>query len=136
MKVFPGCLALVLLGWLPILHAGNKQIKPVTAMRAHTTCAVYFRMIAGSIEANAGDDSALAYLPKGKMSALADAARSDAVKAYGSEHAEARFDVAWRSILADMTDQINRNYRNITRLRVRYEDGCEAMYKSLNQGSP
>lgn len=136
MKISSGCIALALLGWLSMAHAQDKPAHAATAMQDYVTCAVYFRMVAGAIEANAGQDSVLADLPKGKMSDLSDAARSSAAKAFGDAHAEAKFEAAWRKTLARMTDEINRNYRNITQLRVRYGDHCGRLYKSLNQGGP
>ena len=122
--------ALALVSQAPFVLAEQQK---APGMSEYVTCAVYFRMIAGSIQSHAGPDSVLADLAKGKMSTLADAARASAAKEFGTEHAEDKFDAAWRATLKDMTDQINRNYDNVTHLRYRYGDRCEALFKKTNQ---
>ena len=44
---------------------------------------------------------------------------------YGEELGTEIFNDEWAAIQLDMTDKINRNYDNISKLRLRYKESCE-----------
>lgn len=84
----------------------------------YATCAVYFRMVVGGMRSRGA--SALASIEQEKMDRMIEMAKGKA--AAGED-----FNAAWRRILADMTDTINRNYQNVSRLKYRYDDRCETL---------
>ncbi len=84
----------------------------------YATCAVYFRMVVGGMRSRGA--GALASIEQEKMDRMIEMAK-------GKAAAEEDFNAAWRRILADMTDTINRNYQNVSRLKYRYDDRCEAL---------
>lgn len=99
-------------------------------MYDYVTCAVYFRMIVGSMSARNGSDlGTLVEIEREKMNKAMALGRASANEEYGAAMADEMFDSQWRDVLADMTDQINRNYQNIHRLKYRYEDRCETIVK-------
>lgn len=95
-------------------------------MGEYTTCAVYHRMLAGSLRRKQGLQN-LADLASEKMEFFVDEAKKIAVEEYGEELGEEMFLDEWRAELAYMTDQINRNYENISRLKFRYNERCSAI---------
>lgn len=88
------------------------------AFEDYATCAVYFRMVVGGMRSRGA--TALASVEQEKMDRMIELAKEGAA-------AEEQFDAAWRRILADMTDIINRNYSNVSRLKYRYDERCEAL---------
>lgn len=99
---------------------------PVPASE-YVTCAVYFRMVVGSMSSRYGRDlAALAEVEKDKMNLLMTQARQAIAREYGSELAEEMFQEEWQYALAKLTDEMNRNYEFINRLRYRYDNRCEA----------
>jgi len=103
-------------------------------MSDYVTCAVYFRMVAGSMSPRYGRNlGALADIEKEKMGKLIELGRKSAEVEFGTEMATDMFDSEWRAALADMTDQINRNYENVSKLKARYERRCEALIKSVTE---
>lgn len=107
---------------------------PAPGMSEYVTCAVYFRMVVGSMSPRYGRDlGALADIEKEKMTRAIELGRERAVAEFGSDLATEMFDSEWRAVLADMTDQINRNYENVSNLKVRYDRRCEALMKSVTE---
>lgn len=99
------------------------------------TCAVYFRMVVGSMSPRYGRDlGALLETERDKMNKLMALARVRAAAEYGEDMAEEMFQSEWRAILGEMTDQINRSYENISRLRTRYDARCEKMAAAGESG--
>ena len=58
------------------------------------------------------------------MNLFAERAKSLSHQEYGKDLGDDIFNEEWKAIQSDMTDQINRNYDNISRLRLRYKEGC------------
>lgn len=92
-------------------------------MHTYITCAVYHRMVAGAFQRRGAGLQSMMDLETEKMESWTKKARQLAHVQYGGE-AEAMFLEQWRSSFADMMDQINRNYENISRLKYRYGDRC------------
>lgn len=108
------------------LAEATAEVLPAT-MSDYTICAVYHRMIIGSIQRKGRNLQVIEDLEREKMDSLIKTAKQLARKEYGDELAEELFLDEWRAILADMTDQINRNYENVTRLKYRYRNRCSAL---------
>jgi len=124
------CLLTVLLASCTLVHAAGEAAAPEAApsMADYTTCAVYFRMVVGSMSRRSDRDlGPLAELEQEKLNRAMALARQQAVEEYGEDLAEEIFQEQWRAVLADMTTIINRNYQNIRRLSVRYDNWCEAL---------
>ena len=118
------CVALLVLVSLP-LHAEEEA----PAMDELTVCAVYHRMLAASFR-RSRNLPVMADMEQEKMEDLIRRARDAAVSEYGEEMAEEMFLDAWRESLAYMTDQINRNYENVRRLKSRYGNRCRKLATS------
>ena len=115
-------------------RAEEQGTAPAPGMTDYVTCAVYYRMVVGSMSPRHGRDlGPLADIARDKMSTAIELARSSAAGEFGKEHAEEKFQSAWRATLNDMTDQINRNYDNITLLRSRYGNRCEQLIKGASR---
>ena len=93
------------------------ETEPVS-MDDYTTCAVYHRMMAGSFRLKGESEKMDDFI---KMSKLA------AAEEYGEASAEEYFLEEWRDVLAYMTDQINRNYENVSVLKARYKKRCDRL---------
>jgi hypothetical protein len=96
------------------------------SMTAYTTCAVYHRMLAGAYKSQS-QSSALADLETEKMNDFIGRAKRAGQQAFGPEAAEPAFLEVWREDIHLMESQINRNYKNIARLRMSYRQQCEAL---------
>ena len=112
------CLAFI------IVACPTEILKAEESMSGYTTCAVYHRMMAGAMRRN-GNLSSLADLEVDKMGLFVRRAKRLSVEMYGEELGEEIFNEEWAAIQLDMTDMINRNYDNISRLRVRYKESCD-----------
>ncbi len=92
----------------------------------YTTCAVYFRMQVGHFKSR--DLTPIADIEQEKMDRMVTQGRKAAIAEFDDEE---MFDIEWRTILAEMTDEINRNYENISRIKYRYDERCEALLETL-----
>jgi len=101
-----------------------------TSMGEYTTCAVYHRMMAGAFRQKGGL-GLMAELESEKMDDLVKRAKLAALEAYEEDSAEEYFLEDWRDVLAYMTDQINRNYENVSVLKTRYKKRCDRLGASL-----
>ena len=99
-------------------------------MDDYTTCAVYHRMMAGSFRLK-GNLQLMVDLETEKMADLIKKAKLAAAEEYGEESAEEYFLEEWRDVLAYMTDQINRNYENVSVLKARYKKRCDRLGATL-----
>lgn len=129
------CLLAMFLLCSPAWSAEDEdEAASIVGMSDYVTCAVYFRMVAGSMSPRYGRDlGALADVEKEKMNRLIELGRKSAKAEFGTDMATEMFDSEWRAALADMTDQINRNYENVNKLKVRYDRRCEALVKSVTE---
>jgi len=96
------------------------------SMSDYTTCAVYHRMLASSFKRER-NLQILAELEMEKMDTLISRAKAAGIEEYGEELVEELFQDEWNAALSDMTDQINRSYKNVPRLKYRYKDRCAAL---------
>ncbi len=103
------------------------------SMGDYTTCAVYHRMIAGSFRLKSGLQ-VMADLEAEKMDDFIKRSKHAAAEEYGEAFAEEYFLEEWRDVLAYMTDQINRNYENVSVLKGRYKKWCGHLGSSLIEG--
>ncbi len=105
---------------------------PLTARGAEvsasdlTTCAVYHRMLAAALRRDR-NLPVIAEIEEEKMNRLIRRAKTVGAEENGVEFGEELFNDDWQAALADMTDQINRNYKNVGRLKVRYRSRCAAL---------
>ena len=104
---------------------------PSATMSDYTICAVYHRMIVGSIQRSGRDLQVLAEIEREKMESLIKKAKHLARKEFGDELGEELFLDEWRAILGSMTNQINRNYENVSRLKYRYKNRCRALHDQI-----
>ena len=73
----------------------------------------------------------MADLESEKMDTLVKRSKLAAAEKYGEDLAEEYFLEDWREVLAYMTDQINRNYENVSVLKSRYKNRCDRLGASL-----
>ncbi len=100
-------------------------------MSDYTTCAVYYRMSIGAMK-NRGNVQALEAEEREKMNVLIAKAKEVGIDEFGDEaFMEEMFQDEWEAVLAEMTDQINRNYANFSRIKYKYKNRCEAMLAGL-----
>ncbi|MCZ6502332.1 MAG: hypothetical protein O6945_07445 [Gammaproteobacteria bacterium] len=113
-----------------LLLAGTSSLaeSPSPTTSDYTVCAVYHRMMVGSFQRSGRDWQAMA--EREKMDSLIKKAKHLARDEYGDELAEELFLDEWRAVLARMNDQINRNYKNISRLKYRYKNRCTALHEN------
>ena len=119
---------------LPVVLLLSIASIPVAAstMSDYTSCAVYYRMQVGHFKSR--DLAPMADLEREKMNTLMEFAKNAADAEYG-DMGEELFNEQWRDILTEMTDVINRNYTNISRLKQRYGKRCSKLIESINNGS-
>jgi len=130
-------IAVAIVTLLSIGHTGATDTS-APSMDDYVVCAVYYRMIVGSMSPGYGSGhTELIDIPKQNMADMMELARTAASAEYGEELGEELFQDQWRAEFQDMTDQINRNYDNIIRLKVRYDKRCHDLGgKSDVIGSP
>ncbi len=98
----------------------------------YTTCAVYHRMFVGYFQ-RVKNLPTMAELEKEKMTLLMERAQEMAVADFGDEFGEEMFQEEWQAVLAEMTDRINRNYENVSRLKGFYQNRCRKVLDSIKQ---
>lgn len=119
---------LVVIIMMLCLDAVEASDSPPGSMDDYVTCAVYYRMIVGSLSSRFGSDLAeLVNIQKENMYKMMVMARSAATEEYGKDLGEDLFQDQWQAIFMDMTDQINRNYDNIAKLKYRYNQRCRKL---------
>jgi hypothetical protein len=96
------------------------------SMEDYTTCAVYHRMLASAFKRNS-DLQIMAELEIEKMNSFINRAKTAGTEEYGQDLVEQLFQDDWNAVLSDMTDQINRSYQNVRRLKPRYKTRCAAL---------
>ena len=92
-------------------------------MADYTTCAVYQRMTIGAMRRQ-GNLDVLVNGEREKMNQFTELAKQAGIEEYGEELSEEIFNDEWQAILGEMTDQINHNYDNFSRLRLIYRERC------------
>ena len=95
---------------------------PAAQYDKHLTCAVYYRMVAGSFKRQGNGILAAPALDQMNLMIT----RTKALGA-ASGHTEADYLSDWSDTLGVMTDQMNRNYDNIRQLKTRYQNRCKAL---------
>jgi hypothetical protein len=95
-------------------------------MEDYTTCAVYHRMLASAFKRDS-DLQIMAELEIEKMNFFINQAKTTGTEEYGQDLVEQLFQDDWNAVLSDMTDQINRSYQNVSRLKPRYKKRCAAL---------
>jgi hypothetical protein len=88
----------------------------------HLTCAVYYRMVAGSFKRQGNGILAAPALDQMNLMITRTKALGAALG-----HTEADYLSDWSDTLGVMTDQMNRNYDNIRQLKTRYQNRCKAL---------
>ena len=95
---------------------------PAAQYDKHLTCAVYYRMVAGSFKRQGNGILAAPALDQMNLMITRTKALGAALG-----HTEADYLSDWSDTLGVMTDQMNRNYDNIRRLKTRYQNRCKAL---------
>ena len=93
-------------------------------MSSYTTCGVYHRMMVGAMRSDSHLE-ALAEAHQKKMNYYITLANRAGREEYGDELGEELFNDEWAFVQAEMTNRINRNYVNISRLKYRYQERCK-----------
>ena len=88
----------------------------------HITCAVYYRMVAGSFKRQG--NGILAAPALNRMNLMITRTKTLG-EALGNTEADYLND--WSDTLGVMTDQMNRNYDNIRQLKTRHQKRCKAL---------
>jgi pimeloyl-CoA synthetase len=96
------------------------------SMAQYTTCAVYHRMLAGAYRQDSQTPD-LVDIEIEKMNAFIASAKNVGKQTFGVEAVESEFLLAWREDTQLMESQINRNYKNIARLRINHKRRCAAL---------
>jgi len=90
-------------------------------------CAMFHRMMAASFSDEFGSGlESLQGVELEKMQGFVKRARDLSDQQLGDD-AEAAFNDEWQYYLKEMFDQINRNYKNVSRLKYRYRERCANM---------
>ena len=95
---------------------------PAAQYDKHLTCAVYYRMVAGSFKRQGNGILAAPALDQMNLMITRTKALGAALG-----HTEADYLSDWSDTLGVMTDQMNRNYDNIRQLKTRYQKRCKAL---------
>ena len=120
-----GTMLLRILCLIILFVSFQAQAEPAS-MEDYTTCAVYHRMLASAFKRD-GELQIMAELEIEKMNSFISRAKTAGTEEYGQDLVEQLFQDDWNAILSDMTDQINRSYENVSRLKVRYKSRCAAL---------
>ena len=113
-------------GFLLALLAFSSTAIRAADMAEYTLCSVYHRMIAGQLSRQE-NMSAVADAEKEKMHHMTDLAKSAANEEHGVEFGAEAFLDEWRYHLAEMEKRIEKDYRNIYRLKHRYREYCDKL---------
>ena len=95
---------------------------PAAQYDKHLTCAVYYRMVAGSFKRQGNGILAAPALDQMNLMITRTKALGAALG-----HTEADYLSDWSDTLGVMTDQMNRNYDNIRQLKTRHQKRCKAL---------
>ena len=95
---------------------------PAAQYDKHLTCAVYYRMVAGSFKRQGNGILAAPALDQMNLMITRTKTLGEAL---GNTEADYLND--WSDTLGVMTDQMNRNYDNIRQLKTRYQKRCKAL---------
>ena len=104
------------------LAAAEPGAPPAAQYNKHLTCAVYYRMVAGSFKRQGNGILAAPALDRMNLMITRTKALGAALG-----HTEADYLSDWSDTLGVMTDQMNRNYDNIRQLKTRYQNRCKAL---------
>jgi hypothetical protein len=124
-KILLRKMSLRVLCFLVLLLSSQARAESAS-MEDYTTCAVYHRMLASAFRRNS-DLQIMAELEIEKMNSFINRAKTAGTEEYGQELVEQLFQDDWNAVLSDMTDQINRSYQNVSRLKPRYKKRCAAL---------
>ncbi len=108
-----------------LLVSFQAQAEPAS-MEDYTTCAVYHRMLASAFKRDR-DLQIMAELEIEKMNSFIASAKTAGTEEYGQDLVEQLFQDEWNAALSYLTDQINRSYQNVSRLKPRYKTRCAAL---------
>ena len=95
---------------------------PAAQYDKHLTCAVYYRMVAGSFKRQGNGILATPALDRMNLMITRTKTLGEAL---GNTEADYLND--WSDTLGVMTDQMNRNYDNIRQLKTRHQKRCKAL---------
>ncbi len=122
-----------LLLYLSLTFTGYTYGKKVTepGLTDYVRCAMFHRMMAASFSSRFGSGlESLQIVETEKMQAFVKHSRELAEKDFPDE-AKDIFNDEWQFYLKDMFDQINRNYKNVSRLKYRYRERCAKLAENL-----
>ena len=122
MTMTMGIIGILVSALLPSTLAASEADVPAAQYSKHLTCAVYYRMVAGSFKRQG--NGILAAPALNRMNLMITRTKTLG-EALGNTEADYLND--WSDTLGVMTDQMNRNYDNIRQLKTRYQNRCKAL---------
>ena len=122
MTMTMGIIGILVSALLPSTLAASEADVPAAQYSKHLTCAVYYRMVAGSFKRQGNGILAAPALDQMNLMITRTKALGAALG-----HTEADYLSDWSDTLGVMTDQMNRNYDNIRQLKTRYQNRCKAL---------
>ena len=122
MTMTMGIIGILVSALLPSTLAASEADVPAAQYSKHLTCAVYYRMVAGSFKRQGNGILAAPALDQMNLMITRTKALGAALG-----HTEADYLSDWSDTLGIMTDQMNRNYDNIRQLKTRYQNRCKAL---------
>ena len=117
-----GIIGLFVSAFSPSTLAAAETDASAAQYNKHLTCAVYYRMVAGSFKRQGNGILAAPALDQMNLMITRTKALGAALG-----HTEADYLSDWSDTLGVMTDQMNRNYDNIRQLKTRYQNRCKAL---------
>ena len=117
-----GIIGLFVSAFSPSTLAAAEPGAPAAQYDKHLTCAVYYRMVAGSFKRQGNGILAAPALDRMNLMITRTKALGAALG-----RTEADYLSDWSDTLGVMTDQMNRNYDNIRQLKTRYQNRCKAL---------
>ena len=117
-----GIIGLFVSAFSPSTLAAAETDASAAQYNKHLTCAVYYRMVAGSFKRQGNGILAAPALDRMNLMITRTKALGAALG-----RTEADYLSDWSDTLGVMTDQMNRNYDNIRQLKTRYQNRCKAL---------
>tara|TARA_B100000497_G_C7648744_1_gene390185 strand:+ start:1078 stop:1476 length:399 start_codon:yes stop_codon:yes gene_type:complete len=122
MTMTMGIIGILVSALLPSTLAASEADVPPAQYNKHLTCAVYYRMVAGSFKRQGNGILAAPALNRMNLMITRTKILGEAL---GNTEADYLND--WSDTLGVMTNQMNRNYDNIRQLKTRYQKRCKAL---------
>jgi len=109
----------------------EEEVTSEYGVNDYVQCAVFHRMMAASFSAQYGSGlESLQISETEKLQSFVKHAKKTA-ELDNPETAEEVFNEEWQYYLREMFDEINRSYKNVSRLKYRYRQRCAKLAETL-----